>query len=139
TTSKGGVRGTEPGQSADPVVIAYAYLHATWPNCEWPPAADGPVRIVQMFEALCYMIGSAIVEDGGRVLGTKSVDAVDDVVAARLEELGLPPFDPSIVPEFDLGKELGKAGQGGGGIVPPLDHGPKQGGIQLPGGQGEMP
>ena len=137
--SKEGLRGVEPGQSADPIVIADAFLHATWPNCEWPPAADGPTRIVQMFEALCYIIGRAVVEDGGRVLGTKSSDLVDDVVTARLENLGLPPFNPSVVPELDLGKgaPLGKSGQPGGNQFP--EPGPKQGGIELPGGQGEMP
>lgn len=137
-TSRPGIRGIPEGQSADPVVIAYAFLHATWPNCDWPPAADGPVRLVQMFEALCFMIGHAVVEDGGRVLGTLSADLVDDVVAARLEAIGLPPFDPTIVPELDLGKDFGKANKSGGGLGLP-EPGPKQGTIDLPGGQGDQP
>jgi hypothetical protein len=110
------------GQSADPVVIVTAFLHATWPNCAWPPAADGPERLVQMFEALCFIVGRKVVADGGRVLGTKDEDLVDERVRDRLAELGLPPFDPSVVPEIDLGKPLDFAGP----PPPPIAHGVSQ-------------
>jgi len=86
--------------SIDPAILVANFLAETWPTCPWPPAGDGPPRIVHMFMALSLVVGHTIVNEGGRVLGTAVPDVVDEQIASRFAELGLPDFDPSIVPEI---------------------------------------
>ena len=86
--------------SAEPLVASIGFLHKFWPNCTWPPTADSPPRLIHMFEALTLLIARSIIKNGGRVLGTKSDTVVDDLVADRMSQLGLPEFDLEIVPEL---------------------------------------
>lgn len=89
-------------KSADPTEVIEQFLRMTWPQCTWPPSQDSSARIAQMFNALSLLVGRLIVKNGGRVLGTSSSDLVDEQVAERLAELGLPPYDPDVVPELKL-------------------------------------
>ena len=88
-------------RSADPTSIATRFFRRFWSGCTWPSAAASP-RATQLFNAITYVIGREIIAGGGRVLGTSDPDIVDEQIAERLAELGLPEFDPSIVPEIRL-------------------------------------
>lgn len=89
-------------ESADPTLVATRFLRRFWGECLWPPPPDASARIQHLFSALSYIVGREIVADGGRVLGTSDPDIVDEQIAERLAELGLPDFDPNIVPEIRL-------------------------------------
>ena len=89
-------------QSADPTQLAADFFHEFWGDCQWPPAPEDSDRIVHLYEAIVYVIGREIIAGGGRVLGTKDPEVVDEQIAERLGELGFPEFDPAIVPEIEL-------------------------------------
>ncbi len=89
-------------QSADPTKVVTQFLAMTWPQCTWPPTANATPRIAQLFVVLSLLVGRLIIKNGGRVLGTSAADLVDEQVAERLGELGLPEYEPDVVPEIKL-------------------------------------
>ncbi len=89
-------------RSADPTHLAAEFLSQFWDECPWPPVPEGSERIVQLYEAMVYVIGREIIAAGGRVLGTKDPDVIDEQIAERLAELGYPEFNPDVVPEIEL-------------------------------------
>ncbi len=89
-------------RSADPTKMATDFFAEFWGECRWPPAPDASERIVHLYQALVYVIGREIIRADGRVLGTSDAADVDEQIADRLSELGLPDFDPTVVPEIKL-------------------------------------
>lgn len=130
-------------RAADPTHNVTQFLSKHWPACTWPPIG-GTARMQQLFNVLSIMMGREIVHRGGRVLGTGSIDEVDAQVAERLAELGMPDFDPDVVPEIPLTKyddpdEIDDEAQppdDGPGVQEPDDP---QGGIDLPPGGQDFP
>lgn len=132
-------------RSADPSYNVTLFLQKHWPNCTWPPVG-GTARLQQLFNVLSIMMGREVVHRGGRVLGTADMDEVDERVASRLLELGMPEFDPSVVPEIPLtpyeddddlpeGQPPGPGPDG-----PNIDEPDEQtGGIDLPPGGQDFP
>ena len=92
----------DEAQSADPTSLAADFLSEYWGECRWPPAPSSPQRLVQLYQAMSYVIGREILAAGGRVLGTSDVDIIDEQIAERLAELGFFDFNPDIVPEIEL-------------------------------------
>lgn len=88
--------------SADPTKLASSFLAATWPSCSWPPKGTATPRIQQLYVAMVFVIGREILIAGGRVLGTTSPDILDEQITELLEAMGLPEYDPDVVPEIDL-------------------------------------
>lgn len=130
-------------RAADPTHNVTQFLQKFWPACTWPPVSGTP-RLQQMFIVLSFLMGREIVRRGGRVLGTGDLAEVDERVATRLAQLGMPVYDPSIVPEIplpSLADELDEASpEPGPGPGPDVDEpGPKQGGIDLPPGGQQIP
>lgn len=137
-------------KSADPTDVVTVFLQQFWPACTWPPTSIQSNRMVMLFEALSFIVGRAIIDEGGRVLGTSSEDVVDEQVVQRLAELGLPPFEQAVVPEFNLSDIHDDDGLVIPGIVypgiPPKPTGPfpqepdpPMGGIDLPPGGQQIP
>jgi hypothetical protein len=130
-------------RSADPTYNVTNFLRSYWPDCTWPPVGGTP-RLQQLFNVLSLLIGKEVVHRGGHVLGTGDLDTVDEQVAARLAALGMPEFDPDVVPEIELPKY--EEDEGLGEEQPPGPPGPGPdvnepeqpgGGVDLPpGGQG---
>jgi hypothetical protein len=89
-------------QSANPIRMAVNFLSEFWPECPWPPPATASPRIVHLFSAFCYLIAREVIDAGGRVLGTDSLDVVDELVFDQLTNMGYPDFDPEIVPELNI-------------------------------------
>ena len=87
-------------ESADPTALASEFFANFWGECGWPPAPSSPRRIVQLYQAIVYTIGHEIIAAGGRVLGTKDPDVVDEQIAERLAEMGFFDFEPDVVPEI---------------------------------------
>ena len=90
------------GPSADPTALAVTFFQMFWGDCAWPPPPRGPQRIVQLYQAIVFVIGREIIAAGGRVFGTSDPDLVDEQIADRLQQLGYFDFDPEIVSEIEL-------------------------------------
>lgn len=86
----------------DPSKIVTDFLSTFWPQCPWPPAPDGPERLVQAYMALVHLVARSIVAAGGQLFGGNTGEALDTDVATLLEGMGYEIFQPEIVPEFDL-------------------------------------
>ncbi len=130
-------------RSADPTHNVTLFLQKFWPNCTWPPV-NGTPRLQQLFNVLSLLIGREVVHGGGRVLGTGSLDDVDEAVAERLMELGMPEFNPDVVPEIvlpiyeeDDGFPEGQPPDDGPDVQEP--DGGVDGGIDLPPGGQDFP
>ena len=130
-------------RAADPTYNVTNFLHMYWPDCTWPPVGGTP-RLQQLFVVLSFLLGREIVHRGGRVLGTASMDNVDELVAMRLTQLGMPQYEPSVVPEIVLpdyleDEEPGEAQPPGPGPDINEPPGPGPGMIDLPPGGPVMP
>jgi len=129
-------------RSADPTYNVTQFLSKYWPDCTWPPVGGTP-RLQQLFVALSFLIGREVQHRGGRVLGTGNVDEIDERIATRLAQLGMPPYDQRVVPEILLPDYQN---EGEPGIAQPPgpgpdinEPGPTQGTIDLPPGGPVMP
>lgn len=100
--------------SVDPTELATNFLERFWRTCRWPPDPEGPERIVQLYQAMSYVIGREILISGGRVLGTSDPDLVDEQIAERLSDLGFADFDPDLVDEIPLPDPFEMVG-----VIPP--------------------
>ncbi len=131
-------------RSADPTHNVTLFLRKFWPNCTWPPVGGTP-RLQQLFNVLSLLIGREVVHGGGRVLGTGDIDEVDELVAARLIDLGMPEFDPDVVPEivlpvYDADDDLPEGQPEPPGDGPDVDEPEDQGGLlDLPPGGQDFP
>jgi hypothetical protein len=88
--------------SANPIRMATNFFTEFWPECPWPPPPTASARIVHLFSAMTYLLGREVVDAGGRVFGTDSLDIVDELVFDQLAKMGYPDFDPEVVPELNI-------------------------------------
>lgn len=87
--------------SSNTVGLTTEFFDRFWPEITMPPAADGPERVVHLYQAIAFTLTDLIVLAGGRVLGTDNMEDALTVLAAKLTGMGYPDFDPSVVPEVD--------------------------------------
>jgi hypothetical protein len=101
------------GTSSDPVHLANEFFETFWGDCIWPPPAEEPPRMIHLYESIAYIIAHEIIRGGGRVLGTKVPDEIDSLLVEKMKQIGLPPFDPTIVPEMPMSSPYPDPGTGG--------------------------
>lgn len=91
------------GFAVNPVTIVTEFLQAAWPPCPWPPGADAPARVIQLYMVLAFSVGRSIYNAGGNVLGYDDPVKIDEEIVDKLAEVGITaPLDLTIVPELQL-------------------------------------